>query len=597
MHLGSSGSPHTGTAGSTGQARQAALRACSIAVLEPLERRLFLDSAYANIAGTWHAKETVTYTLRTNGKPETGKESGSDDVTIYQKGNKVWYKRHWSVMGSSGTVTRSGTIKGNHVTLTGPFVIVAQGVKVATNTCTLQGNLVGDTLRLTGSGHASGTADGNSFTCDGKAIGVLKRGPLFTWSMPERYGIRSKLSGLIELRNSYDYVNPRGYTLNLDASASSRNVPSKNVLWTVRGNGLRKPRTARGKRVSINDLPQGTYAVTVRITMKDGVKTSSPTKVWLRDILIVAIGDSYSSGEGNPERAKGFFSSALWANGVTDAMARENAEAHRSTACASSLAALQIEKADPHSSVTFVLLSQSGATVDSGVLGPKGGSESSSYTLSGQIDELRRIVGQRKIDILTVSVGGNDIGFADRVADLVKGPLLQSQEQELADIQAKLTPALADLPRRYANLARALGTFRVGRTIVTEYPDPTRDDSGEFAEFAGDYWWPLKIDRTEAEFAYRNALLPLNSAVAKAASDYGWRLATDIADDFTFHGYAAADHWFVTNTEACALQGGGILGISSGSLHPNAMGHHAIAGIVVEIMRAELAKVPAPSSS
>jgi hypothetical protein len=149
--------------------------ASSLPIVDQLESRRLLNSAYANIAGTWSGTETVRYTIRAMGQSESSSQSGSGSVLIQQKGSQIWYERKWSGMGSSGTVTRKGTIRGNHVTFTGPFVVLAPGFKVTKNTCTIQGDLVGNTIRLTGSGSAAGSYQGVSGTVDGTSTAVFTR--------------------------------------------------------------------------------------------------------------------------------------------------------------------------------------------------------------------------------------------------------------------------------------------------------------------------------------------------------------------------------------------------------------------------------------
>lgn len=65
----------------------------------------------------------------------------------------------------------------------------------------------------------------------------------------------------------------------------------------------------------------------------------------------------------------------MWANGGNPYMNAENAEAHCSTLAASSQAAFQIETSDPHYSVTFVMLSTSGASMIEGMFDEATGPE------------------------------------------------------------------------------------------------------------------------------------------------------------------------------------------------------------------------------
>lgn len=125
---------------------------------------------------------------------------------------------------------------------------------------------------------------------------------------------------------------------------------------------------------------------------------------------------------------------------------------HRSSFTHASQAALAIEEADPRSSVTFVNLAQTGATISKGVLGHYNGTAisrdydakflpfgvskpiaakgSSSGTPIGcwleprlgmcpQMLELESLITTREIDDLYMSIGGNDAGFAHVIGMLM----------------------------------------------------------------------------------------------------------------------------------------------------------------------------------
>ncbi|MEQ3746303.1 MAG: hypothetical protein ABNH53_08755 [Henriciella sp.] len=101
--------------------------------------------------------------------------------------------------------------------------------------------------------------------------------------------------------------------------------------------------------------------------------------------------------------------------------------AHRSSATGASQLALHLEHHDEKSSVTFVNLAASGATIGDGVIGPYRGVYELKFKgsmddyipqndgvpgLRPQITELADMIGGRKVDHLYLSVGGNDAGFA-----------------------------------------------------------------------------------------------------------------------------------------------------------------------------------------
>ena len=99
-------------------------------------------------------------------------------------------------------------------------------------------------------------------------------------------------------------------------------------------------------------------------------------------------------------------------------MELENANAHRSTIAGPAQFALELEDKNPHEAVTFVSVADSGATIEQGLLGPMPSIGDPSYILPAEIDEVKQIVGSHPINVLTLSVGADDIGFANRVYQL-----------------------------------------------------------------------------------------------------------------------------------------------------------------------------------
>ena len=102
---------------------------------------------------------------------------------------------------------------------------------------------------------------------------------------------------------------------------------------------------------------------------------------------------------------------------------------HRSANSGSAQAARAVEQADPHTSVTFVHLACSGATMTYGLLGWYEGTEHPDGVTNAacalpdrpaacippQIEVAESLVGSREVDAAYVSIGGNDAHFADIV--------------------------------------------------------------------------------------------------------------------------------------------------------------------------------------
>ncbi len=191
------------------------------------------------------------------------------------------------------------------------------------------------------------------------------------------------------------------------------------------------------------------------------------------------------------------------------------------------------------------------------------------------------MVGERRIDVLLLSIGGNDIGFArivrglvdaDRLADPVcygtdleniwaaswdgdwnRGSALRPSLPWGLACRATTTtgravlPGLRGLPGELDRLAAAIedGLDPVA-VYAMEYPDPTGSGSGQegCGEIVGDVTPPFRfheINRAEQEQGVTRVVQPLNRALADAAARHGWTLVAGVAEAFAAgHGYCGS---------------------------------------------------------
>ena len=291
------------------------------------------------------------------------------------------------------------------------------------------------------------------------------------------------------------------------------------------------------------DIPEARRGVAVSVTLPDGT-TISKAPVWVRDRLIVGIGDSFSSGEGNPDtpveidpfsRRTGLNISyvydpdnqAIRSNAAYSLPVRyQNVPAgwldrkcHRSAYSYHLRTALQVALADPkHSVVTFLGFACSGAEVTEGLLFPYGGVEEigRSHLLEGgplrrdmsqidrvmvelcrddlmrsgakrtieldqpitdaggrAVDRVRLLNCQegrflRSIDLLIVSIGGNDVGFSPMIVDV-----LTKRRPPYADTNTRLR-AFASLNDVIRGAARAIKAHGVDRALQRARELPAR---------------------------------------------------------------------------------------------------------------------------
>jgi len=514
------------------------------------------------------------------------------------------------------------------------------------------------------------------------------------WKMQERFGLDLNGNQFIDVWNTPEYVRggpasvrncattdtegPPTFCVELFAHYSALDPGLSNLLRTRPQDVVTTYRwqvfrpadaalVAEGTTTAekwVTPLGEGRYRVQVDLTLSVAGTTETATagrEIQVDDILIVSMGDSLSSGEGNPERASivrlpasdypdhfipGRRLDAVWADDGSSRffqtpVSRDHHRSHRSTVSWPAQAALAVEQADPRTSVTFVHVAASGATIrkvryeypppfaatvdfgGGGLLVPYEGIENvfGAGSMRPQVNQVASLLGclggtrgsqklgaahcDRQIDALTISIGINDILFSTAVTKLVDADGLTDPLTYSSDVNEAIdyaTRGLALLPGKYDELAGQIrGKLDVFRTYLMQYPDPTGDlYKGEPVycdEIVGDVLPPLlEIDTGEQKRAEKEVLIPLNNAVGAATVRHDWVHVGGIAAEFgeKGRGYCApaARKWFRTATESAKMQGPdaacalglagpcnyvGAVKGTKGTLHPDAAGHRFLA--------------------
>lgn len=273
-----------------------------------------------------------------------------------------------------------------------------------------------------------------------------------------------------------DYLRPKAHKIRVQAEGLT-DAQVVDCTWLTAPQG----RGPRGKAVTVPcDAPiefELPYPGGSWITLEIGGRQVAEVAAKVTDLLIVGMGDSFASGEGNPDvpvrfsaersadyddKLRGYPARVgSWGKIGERGFIEENARwqdqaCHRSLYSHQLRAALQIAVEDPHRAVTFVGLACSGAETVWGLFlrykghewvpnppvlsqvsaaaeaqcanaGAKDYDLPEAYHMNGRIPELQGGLVLRKcdadkarrIDLLFLSVGGNDIGFARLVANAV----------------------------------------------------------------------------------------------------------------------------------------------------------------------------------
>lgn len=338
------------------------------------------------------------------------------------------------------------------------------------------------------------------------------------------------------------------------------------------------------------------------------------TTIKVDDVFIVAMGDSYGSGEGNPDQPVEFsrdrsldYGSApggdplvgyparvgdwqdLGDAGFLDSGPRWLSQAcHRSLYAYSTRVALQLALEDPHRAVTYANFACAGAEVlwglmlaykgtewapdqpdrpqisavaraQCGATEPRETNYQFTYSLNGLIPELENIVlatcprgKARPIDLLLVSIGGNDVGFSRLVANTVLASkstlrMLGGWMGEVEDA-SDLVAQIPSLELRYKALNRALHMHlqipwdQSDRIVLTAYPVLAVQENGRdvcpegatgmtvFPEFN------LSNDKAQEG---EKAGEVLNRAMRNVARAFSWTFVESHRAEFAGHGICA----------------------------------------------------------
>jgi lysophospholipase L1-like esterase len=264
---------------------------------------------------------------------------------------------------------------------------------------------------------------------------------------------------------------------------------------------------------------------TVDVSSGDQTPQRLTTEIAVRDLLIAGLGDSIASGEGNPDRAialadDGFcFRSYLGAAsaqyyrpsraGYKGGRACEapdllqvwqrqsalwfNAPCHRSLYSYQTRTALALAVQYQHIAVTFLPLACTGATIADGLFGSQRARECPPTksgtvcrgTVSAQLAELRDALStaqrrqpDRKLDLILLSIGANDINFSGLVADVIvdtptERELLQ-RSGAIGSVEDSRAALVRDLPQGFNKLRQALKPLvgDMSRVVYVSYANP-----------------------------------------------------------------------------------------------------------------------------
>ena len=405
------------------------------------------------------------------------------------------------------------------------------------------------------------------------------------------------------------YLEDAGFPVTLNACKSKGDT----YTWTIQRGGKVVKRTnatklAKKTCTTTVKLPEGLHSFT--LTVRSGSKVKRQSMVAnISNYLVVVMGDSFASGEGNPRNVN------AWINNRSSSFDPywDEDQCNRSVHGAPAQAALKLEQTSNKSSVTLVDVSCSGATVQKGILG------SQFRGINSQIESVSELIGDREIDAVLLTVGGNDIGFGSILTSCalqINCPLAKATTPPLssfATIQGGVQELTAGLADSYSSINKCftdstcqgaqgqrlpgLSLSDAGIVFLNSYPDLMRSQAGSVCSY---------LTITEADFAWaqdsivnpsplnpfvyqttRGVQVPLdigagslNGAISNS-TQFDWKpimaIWTDTGSGPIGHGVCAGNEsWFFGLT--------GFSGFTSGSFHPNPLGLGEMAKIIYREM-------------
>lgn len=393
---------------------------------------------------------------------------------------------------------------------------------------------------------------------------------------------------------------------------------------------IKKDRTDKKMWLAIVTVPrEGTFKITMSLMLKGGRIITNTKDFKIRDFLVVSLGDSLSAGQGNPD-TKGspstsdaltcktttltmiaadikvrtaiyavapglglageilsevvdFFGGLFGGSSETTPARWQEPRAYRSYKSGPSLAAKSIQSFSSSAAirVAFLSFARSGAEIKRGLIGPREGDIDRFLGLGkiGEIEEARQTIGGRTIDALLISIGGNDVGFAGSLTNLVKKDLLAwkpwgNDGRSRREIFTVVRQILTDiLPKDFDELKKEIDEkLKPRKVYMLEYPtglfEKMKDgqiiDGGACGVFEGP---DMDLDVKDGK-EVKALGVDLNALIKKKCDDFGWIFITGIADEFAGHGYCASDTFWVGAEESCRNQAD-----FEGMMHPNEKGH------------------------
>jgi len=323
--------------------------------------------------------------------------------------------------------------------------------------------------------------------------------------------------------------------------------------------------------------------------------------------LFAIFGDSYAAGEGAPDIVVGTDLAPFQGESREDRAGWIDRMCHRSErgGMLQAARALQNEVGNAFDLRTFAC---SGAEIQDGFVSVQSDPPEAGAPTDPQLDQAERWMSDReagRVDAVLISLGGNDAGFARRIADCIGGEVVEDLLVNLLPFDCALDPGFrrlvadepAKLPGLYDLLATQLQRVNPRRVYIRGYPDALRSPRDYCQAFQDPGEEPPlqpSLSNLPANAAYNNLegitrevselvdtafVQVVNGHMLDAARRHGWIPIMDWYEATRGHGFCADERWFNIPSEAFRNQGN-----SGGVFHPNELGYRSEADVITRVL-------------
>ena len=421
-----------------------------------------------------------------------------------------------------------------------------------------------------------------------------------------------------------DYLAPKSHRVIVElaggpgkgAGDAGNSAPAQRCEWRLsplqgKRNAVPRVMTVPCAEPLVIDVP---YPGGLKVSVRADGPPLAQVDIAVQDLFVVGMGDSFGSGEGNPDHPvtfsrdrtveygkargldlKGYPARVGAWERIGDKIFVDNNAKWLDQACHRSIysyqlrTALQLAVENPQRSVTFAGYACSGGEIIDGLFQVYRGNEwvphppnksqisfvaeaqcgpneappetfPATYDLGGDLPVLKDLTVNRcpkakarKIDLVLLSIGGNDIGFSRLVANAVLSD--QSSLKTLGGwmgqvhVAKEAEPGLAQLDLRYKALSRALHLLlhipysESDRIILSAYPPMAILEDGKTVcpdDRGGMTVYPDFAFNSKRAGEGEQVAGQLHRHMTASAEKYGWSFALKHRQQFNGHGMCAS---------------------------------------------------------